>query len=154
MHDQLIKSGGDVGKVMLADLIRNHTAAHAAWKNSVPPADDLPCEGELYDAFCAAELSFVMHQCVTHDEVQAKLSYVAATPIIAEVIETDYQDEFLASLRLPPSAGVTPALADAWETYTAAAIQETLEIANGIAAGKAWSQFLKLFVDREAGAAA
>lgn len=101
MHDQL------------TDLIRNHTAAHLAWRNSVPPADDLPCEGELYDAFCAAELAFIKHQCASHDEVQQKLSHVAATPIVAEVIETDFQDEFLASLRLPPMAGVTSALAEA-----------------------------------------
>jgi len=90
MHDQI------------NSLIKNHTDAHMAWKNSVAPADDLPCEGELYEAFCAAELAFIMHQCVNHGEVQQKLSYVAATPIVAEVIETDYQPEFLASLKIMP----------------------------------------------------
>ncbi len=44
----------------------------------------------------------------------------------------------------------------AWDEYAAAAMkaQETLAVSDGIAAAKAWAHFLKLFLDREADAAA
>jgi len=45
---------------------------------------------------------------------------------------------------------------EAWEKYAAAAAkaQGTLRVADGIAAGKAWSEFMKLFASSEGNGAA
>lgn len=87
---------------MLVDLINTHATALKAWVDSAGPGEDLETDCESYQAFEKAEHAFVIYQCVTADEVQQKLAYVAVCQTLADAVQVDLCKEFLASLRLPP----------------------------------------------------
>jgi hypothetical protein len=103
---------------MLADLIKTHAAALAAWVNSQVPGKDLVADGDLYEAFCDAEYALVAFQCSSGDEVQQKLAYAAECPTLADAITIDLNREFMASILLPGNRrDVSPAVSAAIQKW-------------------------------------
>lgn len=88
---------------MLNDLIAAHAASLKTWLASAAPGEDLETECESYELFERAEHAFVVYQCITADEVQQKLAYVAECQTLANAVEVDLCKEFMASIRLSPT---------------------------------------------------
>lgn len=72
--DDLREPEKDAGAVDAA--IKSVRDAHDAWINSVGPDDDLPSGSPEAEAFGKAEETFIDAPCRTHEDVQAKLSFL------------------------------------------------------------------------------
>jgi hypothetical protein len=102
---------------MLNDLIKTHAEALSAWIASAAPGQDLETDCTSYEVFERAEYAFVTYQCLTAEEVQRKLAYVAECKTLADAVAVDLCNEFLDSLRLRPLETTGAELAQAVENW-------------------------------------